>query len=168
MSCCFRTIPCLLVTSIAVDSATGIATLTVSPGLPTSGRFDLRVGCNVCINPCSTAQVQLTDGTTTITNVLAKCGNFLLLGQIAEQVRRRYPIHMNATFNPTGNAICLDKLLPPANTSAITNCGTNVTVTTATTTTVVTPTVEAPSVAAPSVAALTAVKADMSDCPFKN
>lgn len=135
MSCCFRTIPCLLVTSIAVDSRTGIATLTVSPGLPTSGRFDLRVGCNVCINPCSTAKVQLTDGTTTITNVLAKCGNYLLLGQIANQVRHRYPLHMNATFNPAGNAICLDKLLPPANTVAATNCGTNVTVTAVTTTT---------------------------------
>ena len=135
MSCCFRTIPCLLVTSIAVDSGTGIATLTVSPGLPTSGRFDLRVGCNVCINPCSTAKVQLTDGTTTITNVLAKCGNYLLLGQIANQVRHRYPLHMNVTFNPAGNAICLDKLLPPANTVAATNCGTNVTVTAVTTTT---------------------------------
>lgn len=135
MSCCFRTIPCLLVTSIAVDSGTGIATLTVSPSLPTSGRFDLRVGCNVCINPCSIARVQLTDGTTTITNVLAKCGNYLLLGQIANQVRHRYPLHMNATFNPAGNAICLDKLLPPANTVAATNCGTNVTVTAVTTTT---------------------------------
>lgn len=134
MSCCYKTIPCLLVTSIAVDSGTGIATLTVSPSLPTSGRFDLRVGCNVCINPCSTARVQLTDGTTTITNVLAKCGNYLLLGQIADQVRRRFPLHMNATFNPAGNAICLDKLLSPANTVAATNCGTNVTVTATTVT----------------------------------
>ena len=151
MSCCYKTIPCLLVTSIAVDSATSIATLTVSPSLPTSGRFDLRVGCNVCINPCSTAQVQLTDGTTTITNVLAKCGNYLLLGQIADQVRRRYPLHMNATFNPAGNAICLDKLLPPANTVAITNCGTNVTVTAANAagTSAVSPTTEVVSPVAP-------------------
>lgn len=123
-------IPCLLVTSIEVNSTTGIATLTVSPTLPTTGRFDLRIGCNVCINPCSTAKVQITDGTTTIENVLAKCGNFLLLGQMACQVRNRRVLHMNRTYNPVGNAICLDKLLKPANSvPAISSCcGTNVTV----------------------------------------
>lgn len=135
MSCCYSPcrscVPCLLVTSIAVDEGTNVATFTVSPSLPTSGRFDLKVGCNVCINPCSTARVSITDGTTTITNVLAKCGNYLLLGQTACQVRRRYPLHMNLTSDPAGNAICLDKLLCPADKYSAVSCGTSVTVTSA-------------------------------------
>lgn len=131
MSCCYKSVPCLLVTSIAVNGST--ATLTVpANSLPTAGgQFDLRVSCGVCINPCSTAQVVITDGTTTFTNVLGRCGNFLRLGQIACQVRRGYALHMNATITPAGNAICLDRLLPAANTApAAVSCCTSVTITT--------------------------------------
>lgn len=129
--CCYKSVPCLLVTSINVNGST--ATLTVpANSLPTNGgRFDLRISCGVCINPCSVAQIVITDGTTTFNNVLAKCGNYLLLGQIACQVKRGYPLHMNATVNPAGNAICLDRLLPAANVApAAVSCCTSVTITT--------------------------------------
>ena len=129
--CCYKSVPCLLVTSIAVNETAGTATFTVPANtLPTAGgRFDLRISCGVCINACSTVQVLITDGTTTFTNVLARCGNFLRLGQIACQVKNRYPLHMNATTTPSGNAICLDRLLPAANGTPITSCCTSVTVT---------------------------------------
>ena len=132
--CCGNRIPCLFVSSVVVNTATNIATLTTSTPLPTTaGRFDLRLGCNVCINPCSAEKVILTDGTNTIQNVLAKCGNFLLLGQIARQVKCNYPLHFNRTYNPEGNAICLDRLiLPSTGTPAIGSCGTSVSVVTTT------------------------------------
>ena len=128
--CCYKSVPCLLVTSIAVNGST--ATLTVpANSLPTAGgRFDLKVSCGVCINPCSTAQIVITDGTTTFSNVLGRCGNFLRLGQIACQVKRGYALHMNATVTPAGNAICLDRLLPAANVApAAVSCCTSVTIT---------------------------------------
>lgn len=128
--CCYKSVPCLLVTSIAVNGST--ATLTVpANSLPTAGgRFDLKVSCGVYINPCNTAQIVITDGTTTFSNVLGRCGNYLRLGQIACQVKRGYALHMNATVTPAGNAICLDKLLPAANVApAAVSCCTSVTIT---------------------------------------
>ena len=130
--CCYKSVPCLLVTSIAVNETAGTATFTVPANtLPTAGgRFDWKVSCGVYINPCNTAQIVITDGTTTFSNVLGRCGNFLRLGQIACQVRRGYALHMDATVTPAGNAICLDKLLPATNVApAAVSCCTSVTIT---------------------------------------
>lgn len=122
MSKCCCTIPVITVTNIAVNTTTEIATLTFSGSLPTSGRFDLRIPGGPCclrINPCSTARVELSNGTTTYANVLARCGNYLLLGQIARQVCRGHCLHMNVASDPADQIICLDRLCPPANGVAV-------------------------------------------------
>lgn len=116
MSCC-NPVPVIKITAINVDTATNIALMTFTGSIPTNGRFLIVVpGCRcVCINPCSTARVQLTNGTLTYDNVLARCGNYLLLGQIARHVRCGYPLHCNVAVAPANQIICLDKLCPPAN-----------------------------------------------------
>lgn len=109
-------VPVFTVTSVAIDAGSTTATLTTSQKLPTSGRFNLRFlggGCCVRINPEAREQVIITDGTTTYSNVLARCGNFLQLGQIACNVRRHNCLHFYVTVSPAGNLMCLDKLCPP-------------------------------------------------------
>ena len=118
MSACCNTVPVITVTNIAVNTTTNIATLTFSGSLPSSGCFNIRIpgGCRCLrINPCSTARVQLTNGTTTYTNVLGRCGNYLLLGQIARHVMCGRCLHMNMATAPANQMICLDRLCPPAN-----------------------------------------------------
>lgn len=118
MSAFCNTVPVITVTNIDVNTTTNIATMTFSGSLPTSGCFNIRIpsGCRcLSINPCSTARVQLTNGTITYKNVLSRCGNYLLLGQIARHVMCGRCLHMNMATAPANQMICLDRLCPPAN-----------------------------------------------------
>lgn len=116
MSNCCNPVPVLTVTSIALNTTANTATLTTSNPLPKSGCFNLRVAggpCCVKINPCAREQVIVTDGTTTYSNVLGRCGNYLQLGQLAGNIRRWNCLHFSVTTNPAGNLMSLDRLCPP-------------------------------------------------------
>lgn len=115
-NCCCNPVPVFTVTSITINAAGTTATLNVSQPLPKSGCFNLRFAggrCCIRINPCAKEQVIVSDGTTTYSNVLGRCGNFLQLGQIACQVRRHNCLHFRVTSSPAGNLMSLDKLCPP-------------------------------------------------------
>ena len=116
MNNCCNPIPVLTVASIALDTTGNTATFTTSQPLPKSGCFNLRLAGGPCcskIDPCSNKKVIVTDGTTTYSNVLGRCGNFLQLGQTARNFRRFNCLHFAVTVNPAGNLQCLDKLCPP-------------------------------------------------------
>lgn len=116
MNNCCNPVPVFTVTSITINAGKTTATLKVSQPLPKSGCFNLRFAggrCCLRISPCAREQVIVTDGTTTYSNVLGRCGNFLQLGQIACHVRCWNCLHFRVTTNPAGNLVSLDKLCPP-------------------------------------------------------
>lgn len=108
MKCC---VPCYDVTAIAIDTTTGIATLTVGASSISAGRFDLRFRlCCQSVSPCWTETINLAVGTATVTNVLGRDGNAVKLGQLAKQISCRHVLHCNYTSSPSGNVVVLDKV----------------------------------------------------------
>ena len=110
MNCC-NCAPSYNVASVAVDSTTGIATITVDATSIAAGRFDLRFRtCGQRISPCLTATLNIVVGTTTYSNVLGRTGNAVQLGQLARQINCCGVVHCNLTTSPAGNIMVLDKV----------------------------------------------------------
>jgi hypothetical protein len=77
---------------------------------------------NLCCNnisPCWTETLNIVAGTTTYSNVLQRDGNFVRLGQLANQINRCHVIHANLTSSPAGNVMVLDKPAPCAFTGTV-------------------------------------------------
>lgn len=79
--------------------------------LPSKGRFNIKF-CGRCVPVCNQAEtVTITDGTTTYSTVLTRCGNSLTLGALAYQIQRFCVAHFCGSSVSAGTAILQDKLL---------------------------------------------------------
>lgn len=125
MNC--KCIPTYNVKSIAIDSSTGIATMTVDATTLSAGCFNLVF--NLCcqkISSCASSTIQLKVGSSTFVYVLRKDGNYATLGQCARQINCCHILHCNLTSAPAGNIIILDKL-PACTAKSVTGTTTVVT-----------------------------------------
>ena len=124
MTCCScDPVPTLIASSVVATGTT--AAITVRGTLPSKGRFNIKF-CGRCVPVCNQAEtVTITDGTTTYSTVLTRCGNSLTLGALAYQIQRFCVAHFCGSSVSAGTAILQDKLLccptiymPPTTTAA--------------------------------------------------
>ena len=110
MTCCScDPAPTLIASSVVATGTT--AAITVRGTLPSKGRFNIKF-CGRCVPVCNQAEtVTITDGTTTYSTVLTRCGNSLTLGALAYQIRRFCVAHFCGSSVSAGTAILQDKLL---------------------------------------------------------
>ena len=110
MTCCScDPVPTLIASSVVATGTT--AAITVRGTLPSKGRFNIKF-CGRCVPVCNQAgTVTITDGTTTYSTVLTRCGNSLTLGALAYQIRRFCVAHFCGSSVSAGTAILQDKLL---------------------------------------------------------
>lgn len=110
MTCCScDPIPTLIASSVVATGTT--AAITVRGTLPSKGRFNIKF-CGQCVPVCNQAgTVTITDGTTTYSTVLTRCGNSLTLGALAYQIRRFCVAHFCGSSVSAGTAILQDKIL---------------------------------------------------------
>ena len=110
MTCCScDPVPTLIASSVVATGTT--AAITVRGTLPSKGRFNIKF-CGRCVPVCNQAEtVTITDGTTTYSTVLTRCGNSLTLGALASQIRRFCVAHFCGSSVSAGTAILQDKLL---------------------------------------------------------
>lgn len=110
MTCCScDPAPTLIASSVVATGTT--AAITVRGTLPSKGRFNIKF-CGRCVPVCNQAEtVTITDGTTTYSTVLTRCGNSLTLGALASQIRRFCVAHFCGSSVSAGTAILQDKLL---------------------------------------------------------
>lgn len=110
MTCCScDPVPTLIASSVVATGTT--AAITVRGILPSKGRFNIKF-CGRCVPVCNQAEtVTITDGTTTYSTVLTRCGNSLTLGALASQIRRFCVAHFCGSSVSAGTAILQDKLL---------------------------------------------------------
>ena len=110
MTCCScDPVPTLIASSVVATGTT--AAITVRGTLPSKGRFNIKF-CGRCVPICNQAEtVTITDGTTTYSTVLTRCGNSLTLGALASQIRRFCVAHFCGSSVSAGTAILQDKLL---------------------------------------------------------
>lgn len=110
MTCCScDPVPTLIASSVVAMGTT--AAITVRGTLPSKGRFNIKF-CGRCVPVCNQAEtVTITDGTTTYSTVLTRCGNSLTLGALAYQIRRFCVTHFCGSSVSAGTAILQDKLL---------------------------------------------------------
>lgn len=110
MTCCScDPVPTLIASSVVATGTT--AAITVRGTLPSKGRFNIKF-CGPCVPVCNQAgTVTITDGTTTYTTVLTRCGNSLTLGALAYQIRRFCVAHFCGSSVSAGTAILQDKIL---------------------------------------------------------
>lgn len=110
MTCCScDPVPTLIASSVVATGTT--AAITVRGTLPSKGRFNIKF-CGQCVPVCNQAEtVTITDGTTTYSTVLTRCGNSLTLGALASQIRRFCVAHFCGSSVSAGTAILQDKLL---------------------------------------------------------
>lgn len=110
MTCCScDPVPTLIASSVVATGTT--AAITVRGTLPSKGRFNIKF-CAPCVPVCNHAgTVTITDGTTTYSTVLTRCGNSLTLGALAYQIRRFCVAHFCGSSVSAGTAILQDKLL---------------------------------------------------------
>ena len=110
MTCCScDPVPTLIASSVVATGTT--AAITVRGILPSKGRFNIKF-CGRCVPVCNQAEtVTITDGTTTYSTVLTRCGNSLTLGALAYQIRRFCVAHFCGSSVSAGTAILQDKLL---------------------------------------------------------
>ena len=110
MTCCScDPVPTLIASSVVATGTT--AAITVRGTLPSKGRFNIKF-CGRCVPVCNQAEtVTITDGTTTYSTVLTRCGNSLTLGALAYQIRRFCVAHFCGSSVSAGTAILQDKLL---------------------------------------------------------
>ena len=87
MTCCScDPVPTLIASSVVATGTT--AAITVRGILPSKGRFNIKF-CGRCVPVCNQAEtVTITDGTTTYSTVLTRCGSSLTLGALAYQIQR--------------------------------------------------------------------------------
>lgn len=110
MTCCScDPVPTLIASSVVATGTT--AAITVRGTLPSKGRFNIKF-CGQCVPVCNQAgTVTITDGTTTYSTVLTRCGNSLTLGALAYQIRRFCVAHFCGSSVSAGTAILQDKIL---------------------------------------------------------
>lgn len=110
MTCCScDPAPTLIASSVVATGST--AAITVRGTLPSKGRFNIKF-CGRCVPVCNQAEtVTITDGTTTYSPVLTRCGNSLTLGALAYQIKRFCVAHFCGSSVSAGTAILQDKLL---------------------------------------------------------
>ena len=110
MTCCScDPVPTLIASSVVATGTT--AAITVRGTLPSKGRFNIKF-CGRCVPVCNQAEtVTITDGTTTYSTVLTRCGNSLTLGALAYQIQRFCVAHFCGSSVSAGTAILQDKLL---------------------------------------------------------
>lgn len=110
MTCCScDPVPTLIASSVVATGTT--AAITVRGTLPSKGRFNIKF-CGRCVPVCNQAEtVTITDGTTTYSTVLTRCGNSLTLGALTSQIRRFCVAHFCGSSVSAGTAILQDKLL---------------------------------------------------------
>ena len=110
MTCCScDPVPTLIASSVVATGTT--AAITVRGTLPSKGRFNIKF-CGRCVPVCNQAEtVTITDGTTTYSTVLTRCGNSLTLGALAYQIPRFCVAHFCGSSVSAGTAILQDKLL---------------------------------------------------------
>ena len=110
MTCCScDPVPTLIASSVVATGTT--AAITVRGTLPSKGRFNIKF-CGRCVPVCNQAEtVTITDGTTTYSTVLTRCGNSLTLGALAYQIRRFCVAHFCGSSVSAGTAILQDKIL---------------------------------------------------------
>ena len=110
MTCCScDPVPTLIASSVVATGTT--AAITVRGTLPSKGRFNIKF-CGRCVPVCNQAEtVTITDGTTTYSTVLTRCGNSLTLGALAYQIQRFCVAHFCGSSAFPGTAILQDKLL---------------------------------------------------------
>ena len=110
MTCCScDPAPTLIASSVVATGTT--AAITVRGTLPSKGRFNIKF-CGRCVPVCNQAEtVTITDGTTTYSTVLTRCGNSLTLGALASQIRRFCVAHFCGSSVSAGTAILQDKIL---------------------------------------------------------
>lgn len=110
MTCCScDPVPTLIASSVVATGTT--AAITVRGTLPSKGRFNIKF-CGQCVPVCNQAEtVTITDGTTTYSTVLTRCGNSLTLGALAYQIQRFCVAHFCGSSVSAGTAILQDKLL---------------------------------------------------------
>lgn len=110
MTCCScDPVPTLIASSVVATGTT--AAITVRGTLPSKGRFNIKF-CGQCVPICNQAgTVTITDGTTTYSTVLTRCGNSLTLGALAYQIRRFCVAHFCGSSVSAGTAILQDKIL---------------------------------------------------------
>ena len=110
MTCCScDPVPTLIASSVVATGTT--AAITVRGILPSKGRFNIKF-CGRCVPVCNQAEtVTITDGTTTYSTVLTRCGNSLTLGALAYQIQRFCVAHFCGSSVSAGTAILQDKLL---------------------------------------------------------
>ena len=110
MTCCScDPVPTLIASSVVATGTT--AAITVRGTLPSKGRFNIKF-CGRCVPVCNQAgTVTITDGTTTYSTVLTRCGNSLTLGALAYQIQRFCVAHFCGSSVSAGTAILQDKLL---------------------------------------------------------
>lgn len=125
MTCCScDPVPTLIASSVVATGTT--AAITVRGTLPSKGRFNIKF-CGQCVPVCNQAgTVTITDGTTTYSTVLTRCGNSLTLGALAYQIRRFCVAHFCGSSVSAGTAILQDKILccptiytPPTTAAAV-------------------------------------------------
>ena len=104
MTCCScDPVPTLIASSVVATGTT--AAITVRGTLPSKGRFNIKF-CGRCVPVCNQAEtVTITDGTTTYSTVLTRCGNSLTLGALASQIRRFCVAHFCGSSVSAGTAI---------------------------------------------------------------
>lgn len=110
MTCCScDPVPTHIASSVVATGTT--AAITVRGILPSKGRFNIKF-CGRCVPVCNQAEtVTITDGTTTYSTVLTRCGNSLTLGALAYQIQRFCVAHFCGSSVSAGTAILQDKLL---------------------------------------------------------
>ena len=110
MTCCScDPVPTLIASSVVATGTT--AAITVRGILPSKGRFNIKF-CGRCVPVCNQAEtVTITDGTTTYSTVLTRCGNSLTLGALAYQIQRFCVAHFCGSSVSAGTAVLQDKIL---------------------------------------------------------
>ena len=110
MTCCScDPVPTFIASSVVATGAT--AAITVRGTLPSKGRFNIKF-CGRCVPVCNQAEtVTITDGTTTYSTVLTRCGNSLTLGTLTSQIRHFCVAHFCGSSVSAGTAILQDKIL---------------------------------------------------------
>ena len=110
MTCCScDPVPTFIASSVVATGTT--AAITVRGTLPSKGRFNIKF-CGQCVPVCNQAEtVTITDGTTTYSTVLTRCGNSLTLGALAYQIQRFCVAHFCGSSVSAGTAILQDKIL---------------------------------------------------------
>lgn len=110
MTCCScDQVPTFIASSVVATGTT--AAITVRGTLPSKGRFNIKF-CGRCVPVCNQAEtVTITDGTTTYSTVLTRCGNSLTLGALAYQIQRFCVAHFCGSSVSAGTAILQDKIL---------------------------------------------------------